>query len=44
MVDPRAVQHDQRHAGAVLDVVDRDLADPAVHAATVMIGADNRAR
>ena len=35
MVDARAVQGDQGYAGAVLDVVDRDVPDPALHPDTV---------
>ena len=40
MVDTGPMQSDERHADAVLDIVNRDSVDPAVHTDTVMIGSD----
>jgi hypothetical protein len=40
MVDTGPVQSDERHAGAVLDIMNRDSIHPAVHIDTVMIGSD----
>jgi hypothetical protein len=41
MINTGSVQSDQRHTGAVLDEVDRDSVDPALHTDTVMIGSDD---
>lgn len=41
MINTGSVQGDQRHTGAVLDKMDRDSVDPALHTDTVMIGADD---
>lgn len=37
VVDPRTVQDKDRCADAVLDVVDRDVADPTLHRANLVL-------
>jgi hypothetical protein len=37
VVDPRTVQDEDRCADAVLDVVDRDVADPTLHRANLVL-------